>query len=167
MAERAKRENDASESKTLAERTADWDERTRVPSIGPEGERKAEFRTQAMGWPVKPLYTPADLDAIGFDYERDLGFPGEYPYTRGNMPNGYRNDLWTMSQVTGFGTGEEWAQRGRFMLDQGLDGLIIEYDLPTTNGFDSDHPLAVGEVGRGRHGDRLPCRHGSRPRSAL
>ena len=148
MAQGEERRGATGKAQSIERRTAEWEERIRIPSIGPEGERKPEFRTQAMRWPVKPLYTPADLEAIGFDYSRDLGFPGEYPYTRGNMPNGYRNQLWTMSQVTGFGTGEEWAKRGRFMLDQGLDGLIIEYDLPTTNGFDSDHPLAVGEVGR-------------------
>jgi methylmalonyl-CoA mutase N-terminal domain/subunit len=148
MAEEEERRGAIGKAESIDRRTAEWNERTRIPSIGPAGERKPEFLTQAMRWPVKPLYTPADLEAIGFDYSRDLGFPGEYPYTRGNMPNGYRNQLWTMSQVTGFGTGEEWAKRGRFMLDQGLDGLIIEYDLPTTNGFDSDHPLAVGEVGR-------------------
>jgi methylmalonyl-CoA mutase N-terminal domain/subunit len=101
-----------------------------------------------MKWPVNRLYTPADLDAIGFDYLRDVGFPGEYPFTRGTEANGYRSDLWTMMQVTCFGTGEDWAERGRYMLDRGLGGLFLEYDLPTTNGFDSDHPLAAGEVGR-------------------
>jgi len=125
-----------------------WERETRGPHVAAHGERLAEFRTQAMRWPVKPLYTPQDLDEIGFDYLRDAGFPGEYPFTRGTSPDGYRTELWRMLQVTGFGTGEDWARRGRYMLEQGLNGLIIEYDLPTTNGLDSDHPLAAGEVCR-------------------
>ena len=125
-----------------------WERETRAPHVAAHGERLAEFRTQAMRWPVKPLYTPQDLDEIGFDYLRDAGFPGEYPFTRGTSPDGYRTELWRMLQVTGFGTGADWARRGRYMLEQGLNGLIIEYDLPTTNGLDSDHPLAAGEVCR-------------------
>jgi methylmalonyl-CoA mutase N-terminal domain/subunit len=132
----------------VAEEQARWERDTRQPSLERSGERKREFTTQAMHWPVKSLYSPTDLEAIGFDYLRDVGFPGEYPYTRGTTPNGYRSELWKMLQVTGFGTGDEWARRGRAMLEQGLDGLILEYDLPTTNGLDSDHPLAAGEVCR-------------------
>ncbi len=127
---------------------ADWQRETLDPALARDGERKDAFTSQALRWPTERLYTPLDLEAIGFDYLRDSGFPGQWPYTRGNDPNGYRSDLWTMTQVTGFGTGEEWAKRARYMLDQGLSGLIIEYDLPTTNGLDSDHPLAAGEVGR-------------------
>ncbi len=125
-----------------------WERETLAPAHAREGERQPRFETQALHWPVERLATPADLEAVGFDYLRDVGFPGEYPYTRGTEPNGYRSRLWTMTQVTGFGTGGEWARRAKFMLDQGLSGLIIEYDLPTTNGYDSDHPLAAGEVGR-------------------
>jgi methylmalonyl-CoA mutase N-terminal domain/subunit len=125
-----------------------WEKGTLQRGPQGEGERKERFQTQAMRWPVQSLYTPLDLEAVGFDYLRDVGFPGEDPYTRGTEPNGYRSKLWTMAQVTGFGTGQEWAKRGRYMLEQGLSGLIIEYDLPTTNGYDSDHPLAAGEVGR-------------------
>lgn len=119
--------------------------------LGPALERQAErkpFRSQGMRWPVERLYTPLDLEALGFDYLRDVGFPGQPPFTRGTDPNGYRGQLWNMAQVTGYGTGEDWAKRARYMLDQGLSGLILEYDLPTTNGYDSDHPLAAGEVGR-------------------
>jgi methylmalonyl-CoA mutase N-terminal domain/subunit len=133
---------------SIAKHEQEWRRRTLRPAVEAQGERRETFRTQAMRWPVKDVYTPADLEAIGFDYLRDVGFPGEYPYTRGTEPNGYRSDLWTMMQVTGFGTGEDWARRGRYMLDQGLGGLFLEYDLPTTNGLDSDHPLAAGEVGR-------------------
>ncbi len=136
---------------------AAWRRDVLQPELDAKGERKEAFVTQAMKWPVKGLYTPADLDAIGFDYLRDVGFPGAFPYTRGTEANGYRSELWTMMQVTGFGTGEDWASRGRSMLEQGLGGLFLEYDLPTTNGYDSDHPLAAGEVGRaGTAIDSLP-----------
>ena len=124
-----------------------WEAGPLAAELAAKGERKP-FTTQALHWPVERLATPAELDAIGFDYARDLGFPGEFPYTRGTEANGYRSQLWTMAQVTGFGTGGDWAKRGRSMLEHGLSGLIIEYDLPTTNGYDSDHPLASGEVGR-------------------
>jgi len=132
----------------IARERARWERETLRPHVAAHPERLPEFRTQAMRWPIKRLYTPLDLAEQGFDYLRDSGFPGEYPYARGTEPNGYRGELWRMLQVTGFGTGEDWAKRGRYMLEQGLNGLIIEYDLPTTNGFDSDHPLAAGEVGR-------------------
>ncbi len=125
-----------------------WERETLAPALEAKPERKPAFATQAMHWPVDRLDTPLDLAAIGFDYVRDVGFPGEYPYTRGTDPNGYRSQLWTMAQVTGFGTAQDWAKRGRSMLERGLGGLIIEYDLPTTNGYDSDHPLTAGEVGR-------------------
>lgn len=125
-----------------------WETETLAPALESAPERKEKFRTQALKWDVNRLYSPRDLEAIDFDFNRDVGFPGEFPYTRGTDPNGYRSRLWTMAQVTGFGTGEDWATRADYMLEQGLDGLIIEYDLPTTNGLDSDHPLAAGEVGR-------------------
>jgi methylmalonyl-CoA mutase N-terminal domain/subunit len=137
-----------SAAQRLRARRQEWEEHTLGRSLEQEAERLPEFRTQALRWPVQRLYTPADLEDIGFDYLRDVGFPGEYPFTRGTEPNGYRSRLWTMMQVTGFGTGEDWARRARYMLDHGLQGLFLEYDLPTTNGYDSDHPLASGEVGR-------------------
>lgn len=125
-----------------------WERDTRAPFVSGHPERRDAFLTQALRWPIKPLYTPADLAACGFDYLSDLGFPGEYPYTRATQPNGHRSNFWTMTQVTGFGKGEDWARRARYMLDQGLQGLILEHDLPTTNGYDSDDPLVEGEVGR-------------------
>jgi methylmalonyl-CoA mutase, N-terminal domain len=128
--------------------TARWEAETRGPFVAANPERRDPFTTQALKWPIKPLYTPADLDAVGFDYATDLGFPGEYPYTRSTKPNGHRSQYWTMTQVTGFGKGEAWAKRARYMLDQGLSGLILEYDLATTNGYDSDDPIVEGEVGR-------------------
>jgi methylmalonyl-CoA mutase N-terminal domain/subunit len=139
---------DDAELERIRAEKARWERETLGPRLAARPERKDAFTTQAMHWPVERLYTPLDLAAIGFDYERDVGFPGEYPFTRGVEPNGYRSDLWTMMQVSGFGTGEDWAKRGRHMLEQGLTGLFLEYDLPTTNGYDSDHPLAAGEVGR-------------------
>ena len=128
--------------------TERWQAETRAPFVAAQPERRDPFVTQALKWPIKPLYTPADLDAVGFDYLKDLGFPGEYPFTRSTRPNGHRSGFWTMTQVTGFGKGEDWAKRARFMLDQGLSGLILEYDLATTNGYDSDDPMVEGEVGR-------------------
>ncbi len=132
----------------LADDLARWEAETRGPFLSSHPERRDPFVTQALGWPIKPLYTPADLEAVGFDYRTDLGFPGEYPYTRSTKPNGHRSQFWTMTQVTGFGKGQAWAKRARYMLDQGLSGLILEYDLATTNGYDSDDPMVEGEVGR-------------------
>jgi len=126
----------------------DWHETVWTPVVAQHGQRKPCFLTQGMKWPIKPLYTPLDLEEIGFDYATDVGFPGQPPYTRGTNGSGHRVQLWTMAQVTGFGSPGEWTKRARFMLDRGLQGLILEYDLPTTNGYDSDDPLAEGEVGR-------------------
>ena len=109
------------------------------------GERKSAFTTSS-GIPVAILYTPADV--AGLDYLRDIGFPGEFPFTRGVQPTMYRSRLWTMRQYAGFGTAEESNARYRYLLEQGQTGLSIAFDLPTQIGYDSDHPLAEGEVGR-------------------
>jgi len=93
-------------------------------------------------------YTPEDLAARGFDHARDLGAPGEYPFTRGIHPSMYRGRVWTMRQYAGFGTAAETNRRFRHMLAQGLGGLNVAFDLPTQHGYDSDHPLARGEVGK-------------------
>src|SRR3954470_22152660 len=95
---------------------------------------------------VKPLYTPAELEQ--WDYERDVGYPGEPPFTRGVQPTMYRGRFWTMRQYAGFGTAEESNRRYKFLLASGQTGLSIAFDLPTQMGRDSDHPLARGEVGR-------------------
>src|SRR5687767_3511574 len=84
----------------------------------------------------------------GWDPSRDLGFPGEFPYTRGIQPTMYRGRLWTMRQYAGFGTAAESNARYRYLLAQGVSGLSVAFDLPTQMGYDSDHPLAAGEVGR-------------------
>jgi methylmalonyl-CoA mutase N-terminal domain/subunit len=97
---------------------------------------------------VKPVYGPKDLEEIGFDYQADLGDPGEYPFTRSLHPQGYRSRAWTTRQYTGFGTPEETNKRFKYMISHGQTGLNVAFDLPTQMGFDSDHPRAMGEVGR-------------------
>lgn len=109
------------------------------------GERRQNFTTSS-GIPVKRLYTPLDLE--GFDYLRDLGFPGTPPYTRGVYYNMYRGRLWTMRQYAGYGTAEETNRRFKYLLELGQTGLSVAFDLPTQVGIDPDHPLAIGEVGR-------------------
>lgn len=112
-------------------------------------ERKGEFST-GSGDPIHRLYTPKDLE-IGpqdFDYEQDLGFPGQYPYTRGVQPTMYRGRLWTMRMYAGFGTAEESNARYKYLVSQGSSGLSVAFDLPTQIGYDSDHDLAEGEVGK-------------------
>src|SRR5580700_8387912 len=96
--------------------------------------------------PVKPLYTPADLK--GTDYEAEVGYPGEYPFTRGVQATMYRGRLWTMRQYAGMGDADESNQRYRYLLSKGQAGLSVAFDLPTQIGLDSDHPLALGEVGK-------------------
>ena len=100
------------------------------------------------GIEVKEVYTPADLERIGFDYATDLGDPGEFPFTRSIHPQGYRSRNWTTRQYTGFGTPEETNQRFKLMIANGQTGLNVAFDLPTQMGYDSDDPLSEGEVGR-------------------
>lgn len=95
---------------------------------------------------VHPLYTPADLE--GFDYEKDLGYPGQFPYARGVQATMYRGRLWTMRQYAGMGDAEESNKRYRYLLSQGTTGLSVAFDLPTQIGYDSDNPFAIGEVGK-------------------
>jgi len=107
-------------------------------------ERKKMFTT-ISGVPLSRLYTPSD---ITFDYINDLGFPGDYPFTRGVYSTVYRGRLWTMRQYAGFATAEESNKRYRYLLSQGQTGLSVAFDLPTQIGYDSDHPLAEGEIGK-------------------
>jgi methylmalonyl-CoA mutase N-terminal domain/subunit len=95
---------------------------------------------------IAPLYTPESI--ADWDHSRDLGYPGEYPFTRGIYPNMYRGRFWTMRQYAGFGTAEESNQRFKYLLSQGQTGLSVAFDLPTQIGYDSDHPVAYGEVGK-------------------
>jgi methylmalonyl-CoA mutase N-terminal domain/subunit len=103
-------------------------------------------RITDAGIEIRPLYGPPDLE--GFDPRRDLGFPGEAPFTRGIYPTMYRGRLWTMRQYSGMGSADETNRRFRYLLDHGQTGLWVAFDLPTQMGFDSDHPRAEAEVGR-------------------
>jgi methylmalonyl-CoA mutase N-terminal domain/subunit len=108
-------------------------------------ERRQGFTTLS-GLPVAPLYTPADV--ADQDYLRDVGFPGEYPYTRGPYPTMYRSRPWTMRQIAGFGTARDTNQRFKFLISQGQTGISTDFDMPTLMGYDSDDPRSLGEVGR-------------------
>ncbi len=123
----------------------EWEERTLAPALAKSAERAAAFTT-ISGHPIERLYTEASLP--GWDPARDLGLPGHPPFTRGIHPQMYRTRLWTMRQFAGFGTAEETNRRLRYLLSQGQTGLSIAFDLPTLMGYDSDHPLAQGEVGK-------------------
>jgi methylmalonyl-CoA mutase, N-terminal domain len=116
-----------------------------LPPLEKSAERAAEFTT-VSGHPIRRLYTLADLP--GWDPARDLGKPGEPPYTRGIHPAMYRQRLWTMRQFAGFGTAEDTNRRFRYLLSQGQTGLSVAFDLPTLMGYDSDHLLSQGEVGK-------------------
>ena len=122
-----------------------WEQETLQPTLEKSPERLAEFTT-ISGHPIRRLYTEADL--AGWDRERDLGYPGEPPYTRGIHATMHRGRLWTMRQFAGFGTAEDTNQRFRYLLSQGQTGLSVAFDLPTLMGYDSDHPLSEGEVGK-------------------
>ena len=115
------------------------------PKLAKRPERKGDF-VNTSGIPVKRVYTP--LDVADLDYMKELGLPGEYPFTRGVQPTMYRGRFWTMRQYAGFGTAEDTNRRYRFLLEQGQTGLSVAFDLPTQIGYDSDHPLAQGEVGK-------------------
>jgi methylmalonyl-CoA mutase, N-terminal domain len=106
-------------------------------------ERDAEFSTMS-GIPIKPLYTPDDIEG---SYDEKLGYPGEYPYTRGVYPNMYRGRLWTIRQFAGYGDAEETNRRFRYLIEHGQSGLSVAFDMPTLMGLDSDSPLSLGEVG--------------------
>src|SRR5947199_3158033 len=108
-------------------------------------EREGELFTTISGLANEPLYTP---DNVEIDYERELGYPGVYPFTRGVYPSMYRGKLWTMRQFAGFGTAEETNARFRYLLDHGQTGLSTAFDMPTLMGYDSDHARSLGEVGR-------------------
>jgi len=126
---------------------ADWAARTLAPHEAREAPRK-RVPGLAGHADAAPLYGPDDLEAIGFDAERDLGVPGRPPFTRGVQPNMHRGRLWTMRQYAGFGTAKESNERYSYLLSQGQTGLSVAFDLPTQMGRDSDDPRALGEVGR-------------------
>ena len=128
----------------MSESKQQWSEQTYKPAVKRFPERQERFAT-ISNIEVEPLYTSEELK--DFDERRDLGYPGEYPYTRGTQATMFRGRLWTMRQYSGFGTAEETNKRFRYLLEQGQTGLSIAFDLPTQIGYDSDHPLAQGEVG--------------------
>ncbi|RJS80453.1 methylmalonyl-CoA mutase [Candidatus Bathyarchaeota archaeon] len=121
-----------------------WEKTTLPKWINTRPERKNVF-TNLSGIPIKRVYTPEDIKDM--DYMRDLGFPGEYPFTRGLHATMYRGRLWTMRQFSGYGTAEQTNQRFKYLLKEGETGLSIAFDYPTIRGYDSDHPMARGEVG--------------------
>jgi len=122
-----------------------WEEKVLEPALKSAPEERRVFTTLS-GVAVERLYTPSHL--ADFDYARDLGDPGEYPFTRGIHRTMYRGRVWTMRQFSGFGSPEDTNQRLHYLLKQGQTGLSIAFDLPTLMGYDSDHPLAEGEVGK-------------------
>ncbi len=122
-----------------------WRRESRDPALRGTAERRPRFET-ASGLEIRDLYTPADLASL--DEDRDLGRPGEFPFTRGVQPTMYRSRFWTMRQYAGFATAAETNRRFRYLLEQGQTGLSVAFDLPTQMGYDSDAPEATGEVGR-------------------
>lgn len=134
----------ADNKEVLAEKFREWT-RAVEGKLDKNPERRKEF-VNTSGIPEKRLYTP--LDPEGMDYLSELGFPGSYPFTRGVQPTMYRGRHWTMRQYAGFATAEESNRRYRFLLEQGQTGLSVAFDLPTQIGYDSDHEMAMGEVGK-------------------
>jgi methylmalonyl-CoA mutase N-terminal domain/subunit len=122
-----------------------WEDETLAPVLQKRPERKKRFETVSLD-SVERLYTPADTREI--DFQEDTAFPGEFPYTRGIHPTGYRGKLWTMRQFAGFGTPEETNARFKYLMAQGQTGLSVAYDLPTLMGYDADAMLSEGEVGK-------------------
>jgi len=128
----------------VAARKDAWQQEKLDPQLSRFGERHPSFTTSSDNQPVDTLYTPNGGD----DYLDQLGFPGEYPFTRGVQPNMYRGRLWTMRQYAGFSTAAESNQRYHYLLDRGQTGLSVAFDLPTQIGYDADHELSEGEVGK-------------------
>ncbi|QDX39663.1 methylmalonyl-CoA mutase [Salarchaeum sp. JOR-1] len=135
-------EEDLSE---IREARADWEADTLDPVLETYGERKDRFAT-VSNLEVDRLYDPTDVE--DFDYTEDLGYPGEYPYTRGVYPTGYRGRTWTMRQFAGFGTAEETNERFHYLIENGQTGLSTAFDMPSLMGLDSDDPMSLGEVGK-------------------
>ncbi|MCS6843513.1 MAG: methylmalonyl-CoA mutase family protein [Caldilineales bacterium] len=136
---------DPKEVAKIQQETQRWEQTTLQKTLARFPERREEFIT-ASSAPVKRLYTPADVADL--DYLRDLGFPGEYPFTRGVHATMHRGKLWTMRMFAGFGTAEETNERFRYLLSQGQTGLSVAFDMPTLYGYDTDAPEALGEFGK-------------------
>jgi 2-hydroxyisobutanoyl-CoA mutase large subunit len=128
----------------LAAELADWEQNELATFLRKQAERREQFFTSG-DIPVKRVYTAADTADIPLD---DIGLPGRYPFTRGPYPTMYRSRHWTMRQIAGFGTGEDTNKRFKYLIKQGQTGLSTDFDMPTLMGYDSDHPMSEGEVGR-------------------
>ncbi len=129
----------------MRQKTKEWKEKVYDNFVSQYPERQKEFTTQSFT-PVKPAYMPEDLELE--KYDEKIGYPGQYPFTRGIQPTMYRGRLWTMRQYAGFGTAKKSNERYKYLLSKGQMGLSVAFDLPTQIGYDSDHPLARGEVGK-------------------
>ncbi len=136
---------DHTELEDIREQQEQWEDETLEPTLEAHGERKDRFGT-VSNHKVDRLYTPEDIADL--DFEEDLGFPGEPPYTRGPYPTMYRGRAWTMRQFAGFGTAEETNERFHYLIDEGQTGLSTAFDMPSLMGIDSDHPMSEGEVGK-------------------
>ncbi|EMA09115.1 methylmalonyl-CoA mutase [Haloarcula vallismortis] len=136
---------DESDLQRIREQKDEWEAETLDPVLDAYGERKEQFAT-VSNLDVDRLYTPLDVDDI--DYEEDIGFPGEEPFTRGVYPTMYRGRQWTMRQFAGFGTADETNERFHYLIDEGQTGLSTAFDMPTLMGIDSDDVMADGEVGK-------------------
>jgi methylmalonyl-CoA mutase N-terminal domain/subunit len=134
-----------SQVRTLATAQKVWEKKVLRPWLSESPERRKSFENLS-GIALRPTYTPSDTASM--DYTRDLGFPGEFPYTRGIYPTMYRGRIWTMRLFSGFGVPEDTNRRLRYLLDHGETGLSIAFDMPTLYGYDADHPRALGEVGK-------------------
>src|SRR6056297_1623647 len=133
------------DKKEISREKEKWEKTTLKKVTDRFPETKDEFTTGS--WlPIKRLYTPADRKDD--NYLENLGFPGQYPFTRGVQPTMYRGRYWTMRQYAGFGTAKETNERYKYLLDQGQTGLSVAFDLPTQIGIDSDHSMSQGEVGK-------------------
>src|SRR3989454_2392927 len=122
----------------------DWEQREVKSFLAKQKERKDQFYTSG-GFPVKRTYTVLDIQDMPVE---DIGLPGRFPFTRGPYPTMYRSRFWTMRQIAGFGTGEDTNKRFKYLIAQGQTGLSVDFDMPTLMGYDSDHPMSEGEVGR-------------------
>jgi len=129
---------------SLEQEFADWEANEVAAFLRKQAERKPQFFS-GSDIPVKRVYTAADIADVPLD---DIGLPGRYPFTRGPYPTMYRSRFWTMRQIAGFGTGEDTNKRFKFLIAQGQTGLSTDFDMPTLMGYDSDHPMSDGEVGR-------------------
>ncbi|MBO8179463.1 MAG: methylmalonyl-CoA mutase family protein [Archaeoglobus sp.] len=129
----------------INEKRKEWEEKCLKPWLQKAGQREEKFETLS-GIEVKTVYDPVDIEHI--DFIKDIGYPGEFPYTRGVYPNMYRGRLWTMRQFSGYGTAEDTNRRWKMLLEEGETGLSTAFDFPTLMGVDSDDPLADGEVGK-------------------